>query len=82
MTMELNLKLADDDKFIIENNQYALGNGSYAVRQETQKGAIIIASDNESGTINVSSNFVLNQNGTEITIDYTKPNANFVDSAM
>lgn len=77
--MELNFKLADDDKFIVENNQYALGDGSYAVRQETKKGAIIIASGDKNDNINVSCNFVLNQNGTEITIDYTKPNPNFVD---
>ena len=79
--MGFKIKLADDDKFIVEDNQYALGDGSYAVRQETQKGAIIIASGDKNGTINVSCNFVLNQNGTEITIDYTKPNPNFVDPA-
>lgn len=79
--MEWKLQLADDDKLIIENNQYALGNGSYAVRQETQKGAVIIASGDENGTIHVSCNFALNQNGTDITIDYTKPNPNFVEAA-
>ena len=79
--MELNLKLADDDKLIIQNNQYALGNASYGLKLETQKGAVIIASGDETGTINVSSNFALNQNGTDITIDYTNPNPNFVDPA-
>lgn len=78
--MELNLKLADDDSLIVQNNQYQLTANSFAVRQETQKGAIIISKGDAIGNVNVSSNYVLTQNGTAIIIDYTKPNPDFVDS--
>lgn len=78
--MELNLKLADDDSFIVKNNQYQLTSNSFAARQETQKGAIIISKGDATGNVNVSSNYALTQNGTDIIIDYTKPDPDFVDS--
>ena len=72
------LKLSDGDEFIVENNNYALNDNSYAVRMETKKGAVIFAKGDPDNII-LSSNFALIENDDDITIDYTTPNPNFVD---